>query len=133
MLNVFLTVDVEVWCGGWDSIDTKFPEAFQRYVYGPTTRGNYGLPYQLQLLSDTGLTGVFFVEPLFSGRFGTDPLAEIVGLIGEKSQEVQLHLHTEWVDEAIEPLFPGIKEKRQHMRHFSLEEQNILIAKGLTC
>ena len=70
MMDVFLTVDVEVWCDGWDDIDAKFPDAFQRYIYGPTSRGDYGLPYQLRQLQDHGLTGVFFVEPLFSTRFG---------------------------------------------------------------
>ena len=37
MLDVFLTVDVEVWCDGWDNIDAKFPDAFKRYIYGPTS------------------------------------------------------------------------------------------------
>ncbi len=65
MLDVFLTVDVEVWCDGWDDIDTKFPDAFQRYIYGPTSRGDYGLPYQCKQLQENGLTGIFFVDPLF--------------------------------------------------------------------
>ena len=47
MLDVFITVDVEVWCDGWNDLDTKFPNAFKRYIYGPTSGGNYGLPYQL--------------------------------------------------------------------------------------
>ncbi len=87
MIDVFLTVDVEVWCDGWDDIDAKFPGAFQRYIYGPTPRGDYGLPYQLHQLQEHGLTGVFFVEPLFSTRFGLDPLAEIVGLVRERSMK----------------------------------------------
>jgi hypothetical protein len=130
MLNVFVTVDVEVWCDGWDSIDAKFPEAFKRYVYGPTSRGNYALPYILRVLEEYALAGVFFVEPLFAGRFGLDPLTEIVGLIRDSDQEIQLHLHTEWVDEAREPLFPRIDRKRQHMRYFSRDEQKVLIGAG---
>lgn len=130
MLNVFFTVDVEVWCGGWHSIDAKFPDSFQRYVYGKTSRGNYGLPYTLQMLNDHNLKGVFFVEPLFASRFGLEPLAEIVGLIRESNQEVQLHLHTEWVDEAKTPLLTATGEKRQHLRYFSTDEQEILISKG---
>ena len=100
MLDVFLTVDVEVWCDGWDNIDAKFPDAFKRYIYGPTSRGDYGLPYQLRQLQEHGLTAVFFVEPLFATRFGSAPLAEILGLVREPGHEVQLHLHTEWVDES---------------------------------
>lgn len=130
MLDVFLTVDVEVWCDGWEDIDAKFPGAFKRYIYGPTARGDYGLPYQLHQLRDHGLTGVFFVEPLFSTRFGLEPLAEIIGLVREEGHEIQLHLHTEWVDEANEPLLDNITHKKQFLRYFSFEEQAILIRTG---
>lgn len=130
MLDVFLTVDVELWCDGWHDIDAKFARAFERYVYGPTPTGQYGLPYQLAVLGDHGLAGVFFVEPLFSARFGSGPLAEIVNLIGQAKQEMQLHLHTEWVDEAVTPLLFNVREKRQHLRYFSLDEQTQLISIG---
>lgn len=130
MLDVFFTVDVEVWCDGWENLDERFPNAFRRYVYGPTTRGNYGLPYQVEVLNAHGLTGVFFVEPLFSTCFGPGPLAEIVGLLREGAQDVELHLHTEWVDEAREPLLPDSHDKRQHLRYFTLDEQRVLISLG---
>jgi hypothetical protein len=131
MLNVFFTVDVEVWCDGWRDLNARFPEAFQRYVYGPTPRGEFGLRYQCEVLRDHGLTGVFFVEPLFSGRFGPEPLAEIVGLISERGQEVQLHLHTEWADEWPMPPVPGVKGKRRYLRDWAPEEQRVLLAEGL--
>jgi hypothetical protein len=130
MLDVFLTVDVEVWCDGWDNLDAKFPDAFKRYVYGPTARGECGLPLQLRLLQEHGLTGVFFVEPLFATRFGLEPLAEILGLVRQSANEIQLHLHTEWVDESREPLLEGITGKRQFLRYFSLQEQTVLIRAG---
>ena len=85
MLKVYLTVDVEIWCDGWDNIDSKFNDAFRSYIYGPTKKGDYGLPYQLKVLNDNGLTGVFFVEPLFSLRFGSAPLSEITENIRSKS------------------------------------------------
>lgn len=130
MLEVFLTVDVEVWCEGWSEIDRKFPEAFRRYIYGPTRCGNFGLPYQIDALHSHGLTGVFFVEPLFSCRFGPEPLHEIVALVNAGLQEVQLHLHTEWVDESLRPLLEHVDQKRQHLRYFTLEEQIALISTG---
>lgn len=130
MLDVFFTIDVEVWCDGWNNIDGKFPGAFRKYIYGPTSKGAFGLPYQLDVLKQHGLTGVCFIEPLFSTRFGEQPLAEIVGLVREYEQEAQLHLHTEWVDESRVPLLAGVHSKRQHLRYFSKEEQTILVAKG---
>jgi hypothetical protein len=124
-------MDVEIWCDGWHDIDRKFPSAFSQYIYGRTSRGSYGLPYQLDLLRDHGLAATFFVEPLFSARFGRQPLAEIVGLIRDASQDVQLHLHTEWVDEASQPLLPNVTGKRQHLMYFSLDEQTELVAAGV--
>lgn len=130
MLNVFLTVDVEIWCDGWENIDQKFASAYQKYIIGQTSAGAYGMPYQLQALNDHGLAGVFFVEPLFSARFGAQPLADITGMVRDAGQEVQLHLHTEWADEALIPLLPGSHGKRQHLRYFSLAEQTRLIGLG---
>ena len=130
MLKVYFTVDVEIWCGGWGDIDNKFSHSFQSYIYGQTKKKDYGLPYKLKVLNDYGLTGVFFVEPLFSLRFGSAPLKEITGLITEANQQVELHLHTEWADEAkILPL-PHITEKRQHLRSFTVDEQKTLIGVG---
>jgi hypothetical protein len=131
MVNVFLTVDTEIWCNGWKNLDAEFPDAFRRYVYGPTKHGDYALPIQFEILRDHGLKAVFFVEPLFSARFGKEPLAEIVGLVNEAGQEIQLHAHTEWIDEARRDDLPRIDHKRQHLRYFAREEQAQIIAAGL--
>lgn len=130
-MKLLFTVDVEIWCNGWKDLDRQFPSAFKQYIYGPTSHGGYGLPFQMDLLSEHGVKGVFFVEPLFALRFGQGMLDEIVGLIQERGHEVQLHLHTEWADEALEPFMPGLTSKRQHLRFFSQAEQQLLIAKGL--
>lgn len=130
-MNVFYTVDVEVWCNGWADLDTKFPHAFKQYVYGPTPSGERGLRYQARVLADAGLTGVFFVEPLFALRFGIAPLQEIVGVLRDSGQEVQLHMHPEWVDEVKPPPVPVPGGKRPLMRHFSRQDQSQLIAEGL--
>lgn len=128
MLDVFFTVDVEIWCDGWQNLDEQFPSAFRKYVYGPTAQGEYGLPHQLRVLNAHGIAGVFFVEPLFSTRFGCEPLAEIIGLIRENKQAIELHLHTEWVDESTKSLLENVSAKRQHLRYFSLQEQTTLVA-----
>lgn len=127
MLKVFFTVDVEVWIGGWDRLDERFPDAFRRHIYGHTRTGDWGLPRKLAILNDHGLKGVFFVEPLFALRFGMAPLQEIVGLIREAGQEIQLHLHPEWIDEAFEPILPHIGHKRRLMREFTQDEQVVLL------
>ncbi len=127
-VQVFFTVDVEIWPGGWTDIDGRFPDAFQRYIYGPTPFGPQGLPLKLKVLRDHGLKGVFFVEPVFSARFGLAPLQEVVGLIHEGGQEVQLHVHAEWLDEARVPIVARPPAgKVQHLSLLSLEHQTELI------
>ena len=129
-MNVHLSFDVEVWCNGWDSLDARFPEAYERYVYGRSVHGEYALPKTLEILQRHGLKGVFFVEPLFSARFGHDFLVRIVEMIDRAGQDVQLHLHPEWVDEIQPALLDNVSSKRQHMIHYSLEEQKRLIEIG---
>lgn len=128
MLEVYFTIDVEIWCDGWHDLDARFPDAFERYVYGEGRRG--GLPLHLRILNDHGVRSTCFVEPLFAGRFGMAPLQEIVGMILAAGHEVQLHLHPEWVDECREPLLPGPRAKRQHLRQYSASEQAELIGIG---
>lgn len=131
MLNVFITVDTEIWCDGWEDLDRKFPKYFKSYVYGPTPDGNWALPGTLSILEEYGLPAVFFVEPLFSERFGIEPLKEIIGLLQEKKQEVQLHMHPEWVNEVGERLLPGVKEKIPNMTYCNREQQTHLIQWGI--
>ena len=73
-MNVYLTFDIEVWCNGWSHLDDNFPGSFERYVYGASRTEGYALPKTLQILQRHGLHGVFFVEPLFSARFGSQHL-----------------------------------------------------------
>lgn len=129
-MNVYLTFDIEVWCNGWDDLDGVFPASFARYVYGRSSHGDYALPKTMELLNQYGLQGVFFVEPLFATRFGQQHLDTIVGLIRKAGHDVQLHLHPEWTDEALQPLIPNGTTKRQHLSYYSLEEQTALIACG---
>ena len=129
-MNVYLTFDIEVWCNGWNDLDRAFPGSFERYVYGHSVHGDYALPKTLELLNQHGLKGVFFVEPLFATRFGQQHLDTIVGLIRNAGHDVQLHLHPEWTDEALEPLIPDCAAKRQHLSYYTLEEQTALIACG---
>lgn len=130
-MNVLLTFDVEIWCNSWSTIESDFAGSFERYIYGRSPHGEYGLPKTLEILNRYGLRGVFFVEPLFAARFGIEHLATIVRIIQDAGQEVQLHLHPEWTDEARPELLPDTPGKRQHLFQYTLEEQRTLIRAGL--
>lgn len=129
-MHVHLSFDIEIWCNGWQDLDARFPAAFERYVYGRSAQGEYALPKTLEILNRHGLRGVFFVEPLFSARFGERYLDEVVGLIDRAGQDVQLHLHPEWTDEIRPPLIADVSRKRQHLLHYTLEEQTALVRWG---
>lgn len=131
-MRVYLTFDTEVWCDGWHDLDTRFAEAFERYILGRSSHGEYGLPWTLQTLQHHGLQGVFFVEPLFSARVGERWLHQIVQMIDRAGQDVQLHLHPEWVAELPPGTLPvaNAAARRPHLRQFSLEDQTHLIGWG---
>lgn len=127
-MQVFLTIDVEVWCDSWDSLDDDFPRSYERYVYGRSPSGEYALPKTLEILDRHGLKAVFFVEPLFAARFGIRYLERIVRLIRAAGQEIQLHLHPEWTDEISPPIIADVSAKRQHLSYYTTTEQTALIA-----
>ncbi len=136
MLNVYLTVDTELWpySKGWPVIalpqdKTTFDEEIAACFYGKTSEGEFGLPFQVKQLNRYGLRATYFVEPLFADRVGGDHLANLVDLIQSNNQEVQLHLHTEWLSEIHDPTIPP--RFKQYMHQFTLDEQVALIAKGI--
>lgn len=130
-MNVYLSFDIEVWCNGWNNLDREFPAAFERYVYGRSTKGEYALPKTLEVLAQHDLKGVFFVEPLFAARFGVRYLKIIIDLIKAGGHDIELHLHPEWTDEIRPFVFPGATRKRQHLSYYTLEEQIRLIQLGI--
>ena len=71
-MKVYLTIDTEVWCNGWEAIDDQFPLAFQRYVYGRSAHGDFALPKTLEILNRFGLTAVFFVSAQKGWAVGHD-------------------------------------------------------------
>ena len=129
-MRVHITFDVEVWCGSWSNLDQNFPAAFERYCYGHSAAGNYALPKTLEIMNANGLRGVFFVEPLFSARFGKRWLETIVKLIQGAGQDVQLHLHPEWTDEISPPMIDNVAVKRPYLASYTEAEQTALIAAG---
>lgn len=129
-MKVYLTFDIEIWCNNWAELDKRFPASFERYIFGRSAQGEFALPATLRILQKHGLCGVFFVEPLFASRFGQRYLDIVVGMILTARQNVQLHLHPEWTDEISPALLADISSKRQHLFHYSVDEQTELIRVG---
>lgn len=136
MLNVLLTVDTEIWPrqADWPARPlapdkTDFTHELASDIDGRTSAGDFGLPFQLRLLRRHGLKATYFVEALSAGRVGLPALSAVVGQVIAGGQDVQLHLHTEWLGDLHDAQLPRVP--RQYMAQFSREQQAILISKGL--
>jgi hypothetical protein len=136
MLDVLLTIDVEVWPShpGWPN--ERLPldwhngnTAYERCVLGRTSSGEYGLPFLLQSLRARDLHAVFFVEALASSVTGESQLRNTVALIQSYDQEVQLHVHPEWLSEIATPGLPARHGAR--LAEFNLAEQTAIIGHAL--
>lgn len=128
-VDVYLTIDTEFWPRRTYHHPDDYVPDFERDVLGRTSAGSFGLEYQLDLLTSHRLQAVFFVEPLCVHAVGEAPVKRTVDLIRAGKQEVQLHLHTEWLQWMPEPLLPTARG--EHMHHFSLEDQTRLVEAGL--
>jgi hypothetical protein len=129
MLNVFLTVDTEVWPRMTNWRNSELSDDISRDIYGVTRDGEFGLPFQLKLFNSYGLKAVFFVESLFASAVGLNPLFKIVKLIQEAGQEIQLHIHTEWLAKMEKSILPD--RTGRDIRNFSEDDQAFLISKGI--
>jgi len=129
VLNVFVTVDTEVWpeSQGWR--ENNMADDVARDYYGRTARGEFGTLFQADLLKRYDLKGVFFVETLFSEAVGPEHLRRIVGELQDRGHEIALHIHPEWIKRA-PGLLPG-RESASLMRHLSTDDQAALIARGV--
>lgn len=132
---VLITIDTEFWPQHPDFSsrirreDLNPERELRRDIYGITPRGVFGLEYQLALFKAHGLRAVYFVEALSASVVGLEPLQRVVSTIQDAGQEVQLHVHTEWLKVDPNTILPG--RAAQHMHQFTLEEQRALLSRSL--
>ncbi len=107
MLDVFLTVDTEFYPLRPDWRIAGLSRDIARDLYGKTERGEFGVSYQLNVLAANGLKATFFVEGLCGSAAGDEVLGRLVDEIQSKGQEVQLHLHPEWLQWMANPPVPS--------------------------
>ncbi len=126
MLPVLITIDTEYSSGLYRSgVGRDCGENFARCIACDTPSGAVGITYQMDLFDRHGLKGVFFVDPMPSLVWGNQAVRRIVQPILERGHDVQLHLHSEWLELAEHnPL--GTKTGR-NLADFSLADQRILL------
>ena len=126
MVNLFITVDTEYSAGLYQGPSgSSLADNFRRSIGCETSHGEVGIRYQMDVLDDFGLKAVFFVDPMPSLIWGLKATIDIVEPILQRGHDVQLHLHSEWLEFADNnPL--GNKTGR-NIKDFTLEEQKELI------
>jgi hypothetical protein len=71
-----------------------------------------------------GITGVFFVDPMPGLVHGSDVVRRMVEPIVARGHEVQVHIHTEWLEWVADA---PVEARGKHIGDFSLEDQTLLI------
>ena len=101
-------------------------ENFASAIIGTTPSGPRGIQYQLDQFDAHGIKAVFFVDPMPALVWGTEAIADIVAPIAARGHDVQLHLHTEWLELAgsANPLGTATGG---NLRDFGFEQQCTLI------
>src|SRR5689334_22997846 len=95
--EVCITVDVEFSIAGSLTDPTRYRPVSDPPVYGRIDGREHGLGFLLDCLRDHGLTATFFVECLNTHYFGARPMGAAVERLLAAGQDVQMHLHPEWL------------------------------------
>jgi peptidoglycan/xylan/chitin deacetylase (PgdA/CDA1 family) len=127
--NVFITVDTEAWPRDPDWRRTAMRRDIGVDIDGETPEGGFGIDYQMDVLDAHDLKAVFFVEALSACVLGPEPLRRVVERVQGRGHEVQLHVHSEWLQWMDPSILPG--RTGQNMKDFTEDEQAVLIARGV--
>jgi hypothetical protein len=137
LLQVLLTIDTEFWPSTprqWPARLlprplTAFEADYAQDILGQTATGNYGLPYLLDSLSHHQLNAVFFVESLHASALGGKLLERTVRALRAADQDIQLHVHTEWLAEVMSLDLPS--PYRQNLGDFNRADQTHIVREAL--
>lgn len=129
MLPVLITIDTEYSSGLFGrGMATDWRENFAQTIACKNGDDEAGIFYQMDIFDRYGLKGVFFVDPLPALIWGQESVDAIVKPILERGHEVQLHLHSEWLEFTSDNLVGG--RTGWHIKDFSFADQKILIEKA---
>jgi hypothetical protein len=126
MLRLYITIDTE-YSSRLHRLapDAGMGENYDRSIRGTAPGGEAGIHYQMDVLEGHGLKGVFFVDPMPALIWGTQAIAAIVEPIVRRGHDVQLHLHSEWLDFADNSPVGG--KRGRNIKDFNRTEQTALI------
>jgi hypothetical protein len=128
MTRVLITIDTEL-SAGLHQQGVSLSDNFALSIRGRTPSGDYGVGWMMDRFDEYGLTGVFFVDPMPALVYGPAFLTDIVGPIVARGHEVQLHIHTEWLQWA--KISPVEGRVRRNIGDYSPADQKTLLGTAL--
>ena len=130
MTAVYITIDTEYSAALAQSLGLGAQEEnFARSIACETQGGAVGIHHQMDVMEANNVRGCFFVDPLPAIVWGTQAIRRIVEPIVSRGHDVQLHLHTEWLELAGESNPLG-RSTGRNMHDFTLREQIALLELG---
>lgn len=124
MTRVLITVDTEL-SAGRQAQGMGVEENLARSFHGLVDGRPFGVEWLMDRMDERGLTGCFFVDPMPGLVHGREIVARMVEPILRRGHEVQLHIHTEWLDWARESPVEG--RTGRNIGDFALGDQIALI------
>lgn len=127
MTALLITIDTEL-SAALHQRGLGLEDNVRQSIWGETRQGAYGIGWQMDLMDRHGLKGIFFLDPLPGLVHGPEFLESIVGAIVGRGHEVQLHLHSEWLQWASSSPIDG--RQGHNIGDFTLADQICLLALG---
>ncbi|MEM7689839.1 MAG: hypothetical protein AAF291_12525 [Pseudomonadota bacterium] len=132
MTQVYITIDTEYSSGlvrTGSAAERAANFAASIACAGPSGKAgdDAGVAHTLRVLEETGQSAVFFVDPMPALLWGAGAVEDVVGPILEADQDVQLHLHTEWLRWAGDNHPLASRRMGQNLFDFPFEDQCALI------
>jgi len=100
----------------------------RRSIWAEHKCGAHGIGWQMDVMDRHRLKGVFFLDPLPALVHGADFLRPIIDAIVGRGHEVQLHIHTEWLEWA--KVSPVGGRRGRNIGDFPLADQIVLLGLG---
>lgn len=124
MTRALITIDTEL-SASRQRAGMPFVENLRLSLTGSTDAGEFGIGWQMDRMDAWGIKGVFFVDPMPGLIHGPDLVARMVEPILSRGHEVQIHIHSEWLEWAKDSPVEG--RTGRNIGDFALNDQIELI------
>lgn len=124
MTRALITIDTELSAGRQAqgmAVDANYDSSFTGLIDGKS----FGVGWLMERMAAHGIKGVFMVDPMPGLVHGPEIVERMVQPILAGGHDVQLHIHTEWLEWAKESPVEG--RTGRNIGDFSLEDQVTLI------